>query len=357
MSSMAKVIAPIRLTPWQKAQAAMLYHFTSVDYLKGLHKLIGELISGLVGPLLETARTQGRDKVLVSEVWGDRNTARNWEYNAWPFLNDLQISLAKDIALRTSEKFRRTAVNESLRGVAEYSMDWATPDEERILQLATATISEYASQYDDAVNPYQNRWDDYCFAYVYPTFARQMLRMPKFEVRPDFSVLAGELPQRTGVYVALDDPHASLQFVWSGSDGVKLRMANTFNEIGLAALAAVGRKSLWLNDEKMFAFATSEPYAKLFHDSVYLGDEPYPSLAPSAVARSAFTEKPCRWALVDIVPNEFEELDTSAETDTTQAQIPDRVASGDRFVQSGYYFAPAAPGSRRFSLPVKSLRA
>ena len=347
MSIATKESTFVFLTPWQKTQAAMLYHFTSIAYLKGLHQMVRDLMSGIVDPLLEAARAQGRDEVMISEVWGDRNTSHNWENNAWPFLKDLQLSLAKDIALRAAGKFRRTAVNESLRGVAEYSIDWTTPGEERILQLALATISEYASEYDTSVNAYENRWNDYRFAYVYPTFARLNLRTPKFEVRTEFSADTGELAKRTGVYISLDDPHASLQFVWSGQEGIKLRSANTFNEIGLAALSFVGRKSLWLDEEKMFAFATAEPNKRQFHDLVYLYGEPNPRLAPSAIARSAFMSKPCRWALVDIVPHEYEELDLSIGSEVTQAPVPNRVPAGDRFVEAGFYFAPAAPGSRR----------
>ena len=348
MSIATKESVPMNLSPWQKAQAGMLYHFTSIAYLKGLHKMVSDLISGFVDPLLEAARAQGRDEVMVNEVWGSRNTSRNWENNAWPFLRDLQISLARDVALRESCKFRRTSVNESLRGVAEYSTDWATPGEERVLQLALATISEYASQYDTSVNIYENRWNDYRFAYVYPAFARLSLRAPKFEVRNEFNVDTNEVAKRTGVYVALDDPHASLQFVWGGPEAIKLRAANTFNEIGLAALSSVGRKSLWFDEERMFAFATTEPYSKQFHDLVYSCEEPYPPSAPSAVARSAFTSKPCRWALVDIVPDEFEELDLSIGSEVTESPVPNRVQAGKRFVEAGYYFTPSASESRRY---------
>lgn len=348
MSIAAKESTFMDLTPWQKMQAAMLYHFTSIAYLKGLHQMVRDLISGIVDPLLEAARAQGRDEVMVSEVWGDRNTSRNWENNAWPFLIDLQISLARDISLRTSGKFRRTSVNESLRGVAEYSTDWTTPDEERILQFALATISEYASEYDTSVNVYENRWNDFRFAYVYPAFARLKLRTPKFEVRTEFTANTGELAKRTGVYVALDDPHASLQFVWSGQEGIKLRSANTFNEIGLAALSCVGRKSLWFDEDKMFAFATAEPNNRQFHDLVYSYGEPNPRLAPSAVALSAFISKPCRWALVDIVPDEFEEIDLMAEYEAEQSGKMSRVEAGDCFAVEGYYITPSAPGTRRY---------
>jgi hypothetical protein len=348
MEDMKNGDMPPILTPWQKVQAAMLYYFTSVEYLQGLHKMVGDLLGGVVDPLLETAKAQGRDSVLVSELWGDRNTSQNWENNAWPFLKELQISLARDIALRSSGKYRRTSVNESLRGVAEYSTDWATPGEERVLQLALATISQYAAKYDKSVDVYQNRWNDYHFADLYPAFAGLMLKMPKFEVREDFSANTGEVPNRTGVYVALDDPYATLQFAWSAPEGIKLRAANTFNELGLAALSSVGRRSLWFDQEKMFAFATAEPNKKLLHDSVYLAGKPYPSLAAEAVAAHSFMSKACRWVLVDIVPNEVEELDISAESETVQLHVPSRVASGARFVAEGYYFAPATLRSRRF---------
>lgn len=308
MNAVTKSSMPVILTPWHKAQAAMLYHFTSTEYLRRLHKMVSDLISGYVDPLLETAKAQGRDQVLKSEIWGERNTSQNWENHAWPFLTDLQVALAKDIALRASGIYRRTAVNESLRGVAEFSTDWATPEEERNLQAALAAISEHGARYDSSVDVYQNKWNDYRFAYVYPMFACLMLRTPKFEVRQEFSVNTGEVPKRTGVYVAVNDPHAALQFVWCGPEGIKVRMANTFNEIGLAALTSVGRKSLWFDDEKMFSFATAEAYRNEFLDSVYLDGEPCPQLAPAAVARSAFTSRSCHWALVEIVPNEFEDL-------------------------------------------------
>lgn len=336
------------LTPWQKAQAVMLYHFTSVEFLTALHKLVNDLINGFVDPVLEMAAVQGRDKVLLSPTWGERNLSRNWGNSAWPFLKDLQVSLAKDIALRSSGTYRPTSVNESLRGIAEYSTDWMTPEEERFLQMVLATISEFAASHDRSVEIYQNKWNDYRFAYVYPAFTGLMLKAPKCEMRAEVNAFTGEAPPQTGVYIALGDPHATLQFVWREPNGPKLRTANTFNEIGLAALSYVGRRSLWFDDEKMFQFATAEPYAERFHDSVFLYGEPYPKLAPAAVARSAFETRPCRWALVDIIPNEFEVLDLSRELEATQSSMHKRIAGGDRCTEAGYYFTPSIPGTRRF---------
>lgn len=336
------------LSPWRRAQAAMLYHFTSLDYLRALHKMVSDLIGGFVDPLLDMAKAQGRDTVLLSKQWGRRNLAANWENSAWPFLKDLQIALAKDIALRTSKVYRPTSVNESFRGVAEYSTDWTTPGEERFLQLALATISQHAASHDNSVEVHQNRWNDFCFAYVYPAFAQLMPKTPKFRVSNEVITETGKVPAQTGVYMSIDDPHASLQFVWSEHGGGKLRNANTFNEIGLAALATVGRQSLWFDADKMYAFATAEPYTKLFHDSVFLGGEPYPLLAPAAVARSAFKTRPCRWVLVDIIPGEFEELDLAVEPNAVDVSAPRRIAGGDRCREPGFYFTPSAPGTRRY---------
>src|SRR5438874_229187 len=91
------------LTSWHKAQAAMLYHYSSLDYLKGLHRLVSSLMDGVIDPLIELAKTQGRDAVLANARWGNRDTVQNWANNAWPFLSDFRQSLTEDIALRTTE--------------------------------------------------------------------------------------------------------------------------------------------------------------------------------------------------------------------------------------------------------------
>ncbi|MFS2133152.1 hypothetical protein ACCD04_24935, partial [Telluria sp. Tellsp131] len=66
------------LSAWDKVQAAMLYHYASLDYLKGLHRMVSELMDGEIDPLINLARAQGRDAVLRDARWGDRNTVQNW---------------------------------------------------------------------------------------------------------------------------------------------------------------------------------------------------------------------------------------------------------------------------------------
>lgn len=81
----------VALNSWNEAQAAMLYKFASVEHIKGLHRLVTQLIDGEIDPLLVLTKEQNRDIFFVDERWGARNTSANWSTNAWPFLKDLQV--------------------------------------------------------------------------------------------------------------------------------------------------------------------------------------------------------------------------------------------------------------------------
>lgn len=335
------------LTPWQKKQAAMLYHYSSEEYLRKLHRMVYDLVNGVVEPLLDLAKAQGRDRVLRSSVWGDRDTVENWANNGWPILKDLQLSLAQTLARRATNHFQVSAVNECLRWIQEFSLNWATPGEERMFDMALHAISEHGSKWDRTVVDYQNAWNDYRLAYNYPAFAVANDQIPRLKVREDVRAATGEIPSKTGVYFSPDEPHASLQFAWAEHGGVKLRLANTFNELGLAALAAVGRDALWFDEEKMIRFVMSKPLAQRIRHEVISDGEPKPSLAPSAVARSAFTTKACSWMLIEPIPGEFEEL--GSLNDPTQQPAPDtrKFVAGKVCTEAGFYFTPSSPNSRR----------
>ncbi|MFS2026035.1 hypothetical protein [Massilia sp. CT11-137] len=341
----------LSLSAWHKVQAAMLYHYASLDYLKGLHQMVSELMDGEIDPLINLARAQGRDAVLRDTRWGDRNTVQNWANGAWPFLRDFQQSLTRDIALRTIDQYKITGANQCLRGLDEFSMNWATPDEEEKIQSVLKEISRYAMNIDYTMDDWpKSRWDDYGFAYNYPEFSVQFPRIPKFRVRTDVTAESSKAPPRTGVYVSSDDPHAALQFAWTGGGGGKLRPASTFNEIGLDALQYVGRKDLWFDQAKMLAFVQSQKYAPLLAREVVIDGKPNPYLAPSAVACSAFTDIPSNWYFVEIINDEFEDIAVVSEDDsrTINTQERLRVEGGHAFVRAGYWFTPAKAGSRRY---------
>lgn len=325
----------------------MLYHYASLDYLKVLHRLVTQLIDGVVDPLLDLAKNQNRDSVLVDPQWGTRDTSENWSNNAWPFLTDFQLSLAKDIAGRAVERYEITGANQCLRGIAEYSTQWATPDEEDRLEKALVAIGRYAARIDYTMDDYHNsRWSDFGFTLYFPEYAKQFPRLPKFRIRTDVQGESGKVPPRTGVYVSQEDPNAALQFAWTGDGGGKLRPSSTFNQVGLDALSAVGRRDLWSNENAMFAFATSKKYLSTFEKDVFFKNEPDPSMAPSAVARKAFIDRPCKWYFVEILNGEFEEIDTDAEI-VPSAQSSNRIEAGNPCPEAGYYFSPAKVNSRR----------
>jgi hypothetical protein len=337
----------LELTPWRKKQAAMLLYYSSLDYLLALHKLVNDFINGDVEAVLDLAQMQQRDKLLVDKRWGTRNTSKNWSNYAWPYLKDLQISLAKKIVQRESGIYRMTAVNESLYAIQQFSLDWMTPAEEEIFDMATQNISNWAAPLDDTMADYMsNSWDDFGFAYHYADFSTMFVSIQKFRINTNIVVPTGVIPDKTGIYVSKDDPNAALQFAWSGKEGRKLREANTFNELGLDALAAVGRRDLWFSDQKMFDFATTSKYAKLLRDDVIWEDGPHPNLAPSAVARQAFTTQPSEWYLVELIDGEFEDL---ADLDIVEPSKKEpRIAGGEKCIEPGFYFAPSKPGSRRY---------
>jgi len=335
------------LPPWRQKQIAMLLYFSSLDYLRGLHKLVTDLINGDVEAILNLARKQKRDKFLEDKRWGKRNTSNNWSSCAWPYLKDLQISLLDNIVQRENGVYRMTAVNECLYAMQQFSLDWMSPDEEEIFNESVKIISYWATPLDNTLaDGMSSDWNDYRFAYRYPEFAKIYGKIRKFQVREDVVALTGTIPEETGVYVSVDDPHAALQFVWSGQEGRKLREANTFNELGLDALDVIGRRDLWFNDQKMFEFATTSKYANLLHDDVIWEDGPHPELASSAIARKAFTKRKSKWYLVEPVEGEFLDLPTLDKAENIQSGP--KIAGGEECIEPGFYFAPSRPGSRRY---------
>lgn len=237
--------------------------------------MVSDLIDGILDPILALSKAQNRDSVA-----------------------------------RAIERYGVTGTNECFRGISEYSMQWATVDEEEKFNAAVRVVSEYAILIDQTFNDYHfSRWTDYEFAFAYQKFSAENARIPQFRIRTDVTAESGKVPIRTGVYVAQDDPYASLQFAWTGNGGGKLRLANTFNDIGIAVLQKVGRKDLWLDDEKMFEFAMQSPQRELFRPTIYMLGKEHRTFASGAVAEEAFINTPSKWHFVEMLNDQFESLD------------------------------------------------
>lgn len=335
------------LSPWQCRQAAMLYHYSSVEYLKELHKKVTYLLDGVLDPALDLASEQGRDAVLADPRWGNRNTSQNWSNNAWPILKDLQSSLARDIGMRAFGTFAVTSAGSTLRGVDEYSMAWATDAEEEHYLAATSAITRHATLIDLTLDPYPDpRWNDFAYAAAFPQFLTECQEIPSFRINFDIILDTGSIPDRTGVYVSAEDPDAALQFVWSGSNPCPLRTAATFNELGKHALELVGRSKLWFDEDAMLQFATRTEYRAVFEDRIMYDGRLDPELAPSAVALESFTCRPSKWYLVEIVAEYGEPAHLTWSLNRT-SEVVLRLEGGESCPEAGHYFSPAQLDSRR----------
>jgi hypothetical protein len=336
----------MNLSPWQKKQAILLYHFSSLNYLEGLKDRVRALRIFAEG-ILDTSDIEGRDKYLGSKKWGDRDTGENWANNAWPFLGDLQRSITRSIADLRSNIYHKTSIYQCARGLSEFSMQWTVPEEQDKFDKMFEELSTYAGYIDETMDrtTLATRWDDFGLTMAWRRHAAQFQAFPKLRLFPDIFANSSHLPPKTGVYVSMDDPDATLQFAWTGSSAGRLLNATTFNATGKAALAATGRERLWVDGDAMLRFVlknTSNP--DLVNDP-FFEDSQNPELAPSLVARNAFTSRPSRWCYIEPINGEFEYIENEVEEKKTERL---RFDAGENCTKEGFYFSPAGAHSRRY---------
>lgn len=335
----------LMLSPWQKKQAALLYKFASIEYLKGLKKRVDDLISTAETGLRSAAQEE-RDTLLSSINWGERDTAENWANNAWPFLADFQLSIAKDLANRAVESYNITGANQCGRGLAEFSMLWSTPTEQATFEEMFAALSLYARNIDQTMNKSgkTSKWHDYGLTLAWKNNNSQFIQLPQFRLREDVVCESGRVPIRTGVYVCLDDPNASLQFAWIGGDGGKLLESNTLNELGRSALLKAGRRDLWVNGNVMLEFVKENLTNPSLVSDPYFDESQTPELAPTLVARNAFMSSSSRWTFIELLNDEFEPIEIEAH-ESSGVSFKPRFEAGQPCTQAGFYFTPARPDS------------
>lgn len=335
----------IALTAWQKKQAALLYHFSSFDYLKGLYERVRQL-QDYAESIIDKSSTEGRDTFLRDARWGDRDTSDNWSNHAWSFLADFGISVMKDIANRQSNIYSITGANQCARGVAEFSTQWMTSAEQKKFDEMLESVVLYAMYIDKTMNTFYRagRWDDFGFIVAWIKHSSQFTHFPKFRIHENITGETGKVPPKTGVYISADYPDGSLQFAWNGNEHGKLRECSIFNNLGRKALTSVGRSKLWMDGDAMLEFVQKNPnFPELLGDS-YFAKSHTPVLAPSLVARNAFTSAPSKWYYVELVEGEFEQVDAEPDQSPFNQR---RFEPGETCEVSGFYFTPASSGSRR----------
>jgi hypothetical protein len=335
----------------QKRQATLLYHWMSLDYLKGLKTLIDALIKG-ADVNLELAKRQGRDALITNERWGVRDTSANWSTFVFPALEDFRKATVSDIAARASEEYGKTGSYQCARMISEHSSMWMTPEEEEAFKQQAETVYHYAQFIDFAsgAGGVRNQLTDMSMTLYWKEFSALFPRLPKYRVRTDIEAITDKMPPQTGVYVSQDDEFATLQFAWTGnSDGV-LGDARTLNDLGRRAAAAVGRDALWVDGAKMATYATAAFKRGEFAlpDRFTANDASDPEEAPSLIQKLSKTARPCKWYFVEPVAGRFDDDTDAANTmQSSAASTGLRVEGRQPCPREGFWFTPARIDSRR----------
>src|SRR5690606_1593687 len=149
--------APVfELSPHQKRQATLLYHWTSGEYLQGLLVLIDDVTKG-ADNCLSVAHTQRRDELIANPQWGVRDTAGNWASLAWPALEDFKQSTIRLMGWRLQDMYCGTDLTQCDRMLSEISPYWMTPEEKTWFDSRWGIIDAYASRLDQAVGTGSHR--------------------------------------------------------------------------------------------------------------------------------------------------------------------------------------------------------
>ncbi|PWF39530.1 hypothetical protein C7C56_026580 [Massilia glaciei] len=209
--------------------------------------------------------------------------------------------------------FSETGTHQCGRALSEVPLPGNGPAGWEAFEAAFEGISLYAGRIDKtmAQSGTAGERDDSCFTGAWTERAGCFSRFPQFRVHTDEVAETGQVPHRTGVYVSSDDPHAALQFAWVGGQGGRLLEGVTFNPLGLAALESVGRQRLWLDEVAMLRVVQANlNNADLNADPGFECAE-IAELAPSLIARNAFTSRAMKWHYVEKIDGAFEEINES----------------------------------------------
>ncbi|MFE0499695.1 hypothetical protein ACFW0P_02800 [Lysobacter soli] len=315
--------ASLELGPRRKRQATLLYHFASLDYLKGLLTRVEDLI------LYADALVSGRahlDKYLLSERWGARDTSANWSTYGFPSLIAFRDSVVSDIHARSRDVYGITGAHQCARMLAEYSLMWMTPEQEAQFKERFELAYRYASRIDEMVGRNSNLGDHY-FWLIWNEHKHEFPRLPRFRIRTDIEGESGQVPPRTGVYIPQDSVWGTPQFAWAGGDpsehgsryyGGRLKDEEIFNELGMEAMAKVGQSHLWPWDDGAGAVEFLRAKGIRDSDGEYAVDERRAISMLWAVSyeRGVYdpgligvnmTTRPCKWYYVERLEGEYED--------------------------------------------------
>lgn len=299
------------LSQWQKKQAALLYYFSSATYLDGLSERLHSLRIFAEGSSY-VCEDEDRNKARRKSKSQRRKNAENLKINTWPFLGDLQRSISQSSIERKRNIYRTTGVYQCARGMSECSIQRMTHEAQDQFDHMFENLYAYAQYIDDTMDRtvHSSHWTDFGLTLAWERHQAAFPVLPRFRTITDVVCESGQMPPKTGVYVSLNDSDATLQFAWNGNAIGKLLAGTTFNKVGRAALASMGRAKLWTDGDAMLRFVLENlSFPDLKQDS-FFEESQTAELAPSLVARNAFKSNPSRWCFVELIKNEFEEIAT-----------------------------------------------
>jgi len=337
-----------QLNKWQKRQATLLYHFASLDYLKGLKKLLDDFVNG-VDITLDLAQQQGRDQFIANQRWGVRDTAANFGTYGFPALKEFQRSVNKQIAQMASEYYHGTGYNQCFRLLRELSLGWSTPEEQERFEAGMSAIGKYASPLDSTMRPGRGL-KDANFRHLWTDYGHLFPQLPKFRVHTDVEAQSGKLPPRTGVYVPQDDPYGTMQFAWTGNSDGRLFDCQTYNDLGLQAVNAVGRDAMSNDDTRLLPLVKQPAYLEAFkaernprfeEERAYLDD---PSNAMVFISVAGVTQRPCNWYVVEPIEGEYEDPEPPPDPNAFRL----RGEPGEVVPKTGWWHTLAIKGEQGF---------
>lgn len=273
----------------QTIQVSLLYHFASLDYLKGLQLRLHALVHPDTDKPVRSARP-------------NRGAPRGSLHNPHSVLQAFESSVAGQIAKRASQAYAITGAYQCGRSMSELGVEWLLPAEQDRFDAHFEQLSHYAGNIDDTMDKHHpgGGWNDFYLTLCYREERQTLPKFPSLRLRPDITGHSGEVPERTGVYLPLDDPLGTPQFCRTGAPAGELLECATFNDLGLDAWRAVGSQHLWIDDDRMHAFVQTRLHDPLLTKDPFFTDSAGDAhLASSLVARNAFTTRPCEWIYVE----------------------------------------------------------
>jgi hypothetical protein len=332
---------PLTLNLHQKRQAALLYHFSSIEFLDAIISRV-RAVAAFTDQTLDYAAKVERDKAMQAHGWAEGHLASNWSTYAHPMLNDCLRALLRQKQMRATEWYDISGVSGTLTGMSHFSMNWTLPDEEeKFLELSRDAVG-LGFKLDSTIN---HDWTDLDLESSWDLYKSDIPKLPKFRIRTDVEGESGKRPIRTGVYVPQDDPNGTLQFAWIGNNGGALDLCETFSELALEYLAIVGRDKIWrAPNEAARKQDRAEPTDEYFDDWCRQYKKMQFRDSISSRNARAFAKRPCKWYFVEQIAGEFEDSISAPMSDADKM----RCLPGAIVPRSGWWHSPAFQGEQGF---------